>query len=313
MSYSVTAGLVPAVVAAGISLVVVAWLAGRRGVLSSYHAVGLAAAVFSAAFAVLNVVLQLSVVNRDFLIAEIASGRLALRVTSVVVVVAFAQLLIAMSEDEGLPDPHHYDLHRELDQWFERTKGWSLATATSQATVLMFALATSWSLTITGKASILVALLNWSFAFISDDFFLAVNYRRKLGVPPPAFDRWRIKAGRWLVTVLLIVTTVVEYSGLVASLVVGAVVLFTVVMPVVIWYRQGGRLALETIGTVPEYPMSTGDDLRQVVALARAEIERGIVDARANGLPEHEVSEISGYSVSEIDALVANRRAGEAG
>ena len=310
--FSLSAGLIPALIVGAVTLIVGVAMARRYGEYTTYSAIGLAAAVFSASFAVLNVALQLTAIDGRFLTGEIASGRLALRVTSVVVLVAFLHIILALRSEEAEPMPWSWDLYSEFEEWHNRAKGWPLALVASQATLLVFALAMIWSFTISGSASLIVVVLNWSFAFICDDFFLAASYRRKLGVPPPVFDKWRIFTFRLAVVVLLLTATISEYADWVAYVVIGVIVFFYIMVPARRWWNQGGRLALESIGVMPEsYSGIHVKDLKDAVVRLEqvySDVDRYVVLASQDGAAAADLSEITGYSRERVDALLATAR-----
>lgn len=87
-------------------------------------AVGLAAAVFSLVFALANPLMQAGLISAELLRREIASGHLAVRVTSVLVGISFFILFWRVSRESGFQwstghDPE--DDHRQMER--ERRRG----------------------------------------------------------------------------------------------------------------------------------------------------------------------------------------------
>jgi hypothetical protein len=221
--YSSTAGVIPSLIIAGLVLIL-SWIMPSRlslwkGRLGASYAIGAGAASFAVAFTVLNLAVQWQVVSVSLVGKEVANGALALRVISVTAAIMFVRII-----REGMNEPEFTVSVTEYEDWPEdwpdfvytsspedasldsselfageelRRADWPVERRASQATALLLVLCLLWALQVLGRDSVSIALLNWSFAFSSDDFFMAASYRAEREVLPPRFDArliwvWRI-------------------------------------------------------------------------------------------------------------------------
>jgi hypothetical protein len=207
--YSSTAGLILSLIIAGLVLIS-SWVIlfnyasnENSGRLGPSYAIGAGAASFAVVFSVSNLALQPHAINASQVTKELASGFLALRVISVIAAATFARLMLAAREEEKFViDMSLITGDREkdsklLDEEKKRQANWPVGQIASQATVLLLVLCLLLALQALRRDSLAIALLNWSFAFSSDDFFMAASYRVERGVLPPLFDKtliwiWRI-------------------------------------------------------------------------------------------------------------------------
>jgi hypothetical protein len=110
---------------------------------------------------------------------ELANGFLALRVISVTAAVTFVRLMLAARKEEKFiidsalitGDPEKDS--KLYDKEKERQANWPVGRIASQATILLLVLCLLLALQALGRNSLAIALLNWSLAFSSDDFFMA--------------------------------------------------------------------------------------------------------------------------------------------
>ncbi len=208
--YSSTAGSIPSLIIAGLVLIF-SWIVlsnsahyRESGVSGGSHAIGAGAASFAAAFSVINLALQWHVFSRNLVGQEIAHGVLALRVVSVTGALAFGFLMLVAMREPKFVVPMDllsgdWDVDSKLfEEYRKRVGKWPVVAAVSQATVLSLILCLLWALQMLGRDSLAIALLNWSFAFISDVFFMAASYRAEKGVLPSRVDATLIRA--WGVT-----------------------------------------------------------------------------------------------------------------
>ena len=206
-TYSSTAGLILSLIIAAIVLISSSVILfnyasdENSGRLGPSYAIGAGAASFAVAFSVSNLALQPHAINAGLVAQELANGYLALRVISVIAAATFARLMLAAREEKKfiLPDVTG-DPEKDsklLDEEKKRQANWPVGQIASHATVLLLVLCLLLALQALRRDSLAIALLNWSFAFSSDDFFMAASYRVERGALPPLFDKtliwiWRI-------------------------------------------------------------------------------------------------------------------------
>lgn len=213
-SYSV--GVIPAAILASIVAVgsFVRLLRGGHR-LTPLLALGVGSAAFAAFYAILNAALQISSWSVPLLQAEMTNGRLALRFTSLAVATSYVLLILRALQDAAFKSPGGENPTGALKAAMEeneRARSWPLDRAADQGAVFMVALAILWGLTIASRSSVEIALLNWSLAFIVDDFVMAANYRHARGVKPPTFDLIKINVVSLFVIALFIVVAFQEFS-----------------------------------------------------------------------------------------------------
>jgi hypothetical protein len=197
--YSSMAGIIPSLAIAGLVLIL-SWTVishsthySAAGPLGASHAVGAGAVSFAAAFSVLNLALQWNVVSQALVGQEIGDGMLALRVISVTAAIAFERLmLVVMKEPKFVVQSNRisgdWKVDRNLLEEYKKQVGkWPVQAAVSQGTVLLVVLCLLWALQVLRRDSLSIALLNWSFAFVSGAFFMAASYRAERGVLPTRF------------------------------------------------------------------------------------------------------------------------------
>ncbi len=198
--YSSTAGIIPSLVIAG-TVLILSWIVLSRsthysetGPLGVTYALGVATASFAAAFSVLNLAVQGHVVSQGLIGKEIGNGILALRVISITAAIAFGLLMrfATTRVPKFVIDANQisgdWKVDRKLFEEYEQQIGkWPVATAASQGTVLLLVLVLLWVLQMEGRYSLSIALLNWSFALVSDVFFMAASYRADRRVLPTLF------------------------------------------------------------------------------------------------------------------------------
>src|SRR5215831_17494466 len=248
--YSSTAGLLPSLVLAGLALL--ASLILRSGRLSAFHAIGAGAASFAVSFSILNLAVQAPALTRGLLSQELENGVLVLRVISVTAALAFLRLMIAAAREEGFSlagDPYGEDDHILYKEQYRRSQ-WPSEQIASQATVLLLVLCLLWALPLLGRTSLLIALLNWAFAFTADDFFMAASYRVEREVKPPKFDAVLIWSWRTLTLVLFGLVMFQQFSRWVAFLIL-ILVVFLLAQPSLTRGWHTFKFAFETLGIEP--------------------------------------------------------------
>jgi hypothetical protein len=222
--YSSTTGIVPSLVIAGLALL--ASLLLRLGRLSAFHAVGAGAAALTASFSLLNLAVQPSAVTIALLSKELEDGTLALRVISITAASAFVRLMIAGAKEESfflIGDPYGDDVNTVEKEEYRRRQ-WPPEQILNQASVLLLILCLLWALPLLSRASLLIALLNWAYAFTVDDFFMAASYRVEREVRPPKIDGVMIWIWRTLTLVLFGLVMFQQFSWWLASLISGFVI-----------------------------------------------------------------------------------------
>ncbi|WP_418001572.1 hypothetical protein ACNO8X_14650 [Mycobacterium sp. PDNC021] len=215
-----------------------------------------------------------------------------------------------MLKDTALPPPDHpYPTVRKYD-WEERHKGWPLTSVAEHANVFAIALAMIWSFTLNGKTTLVIALLNWIFAFISDDFLIAASYRRKLGVTPPSFDAWRINLGSLGLVVLMVVASTMEYPRWATWAMVSVILVFRIIAPNFHRIRETGAETMELWGVYvgDELYILNSELLRRAVIDRDSEITRRIRAAHEAGVEVEELSAISGYSADRVTEIVQSAK-----
>jgi hypothetical protein len=227
--YSSSAGFIPSLVIAGIVLILSWWKLshsghyGESGRLGILHTIGVGAASFAVAFSVLNLALQPHAVSLKLVSQEVASGVLALRVISVTAAITFGRLMLAGMREEkfvigtsSLSGDYSED-KKLLEVEKKRRANWPVEVIVTDATVLLLVLCLLWALQILGRHSLSIDLLNWSFAFSSDDLFMAASYRAERKVLPPRFDKTLIWI--WRITTLALFCRVVfqQFAAWLAS------------------------------------------------------------------------------------------------
>jgi hypothetical protein len=216
-------------------------------------AVGVAAAVASLVYALLNPVLQTEHLSAEFLQAEIANGRLALRATSVIAGISFCLLLWRVSREPppewtGGSDPEA-DYRTFLEE-AERGK-WPPERAAAQGVLFMVVLVGLWIFAVTSRSSTLIAVLNWTFAFIVDDFAMSANYATDRRVAPPFLDAIKIIAGSLTTIVLFLIVLFREYSTWVGWITF-SFTLFVAVSALIRAYEPLVRSGISTFGILPD-------------------------------------------------------------
>jgi hypothetical protein len=225
--YSSTAGLYPSLILAGLAFLASLIPLHRSARLSTFHAIGAGAASFAAIFSVLNLLVQLDALTRTLLVSDLASGRLALRVISITAAVAFLRLTVAGAKEADFSiagDYYGIDVYNVEKQWQKETS--PPEQLVGQATVLSLVLCTLWTLTLLNRISLLIAVLNWAFAFTADDFYMAASYRLERKVQPPAFDAVLIWIWRTLTVVLFGLVMFQQFTWWLAGLAIALVVFF---------------------------------------------------------------------------------------
>ncbi|MFC8981092.1 hypothetical protein ACFU3J_25595 [Streptomyces sp. NPDC057411] len=233
--YSYDVGALPSAiagVAAGIAALPWTFMRNR---LHPLFAVGLAAAAFSMVFALANPLMQGELLTVELLRQEIASGHLALRVTSVLVGISFCILFWRVSRESGFQSSMGHDPeddHRQFQR--ERRRGaWTIERALAQAVLFMIVLVGLWIFVMTEHSSVLIALVNWLFLFISDDFVMCANYIAYRRAAPPFLDALKIVAGSLATVVVFLVVLFREYDQRIAW----TALAFTLVTVVVMLWR----------------------------------------------------------------------------
>jgi hypothetical protein len=216
-------------------------------------AVGIAAAVFSIAYSILNPLYQLEHVSVSLLRQEIASGHLALRVTSVVIGISFCILFKRVASEppasswtSGTDPDEDYRLYLA-----EAQRGpWPLDRVAAQGSLFMVVLVGLWAFVITSRSSTITSLVNWSFAFIVDDFAISANYVFYRRVPPAKLDARKIIVGSLATFVLFIVALFQEFGPWAGW----TVLVFSLLVVIVAFYRAVAPLlkaGLSTFGIEP--------------------------------------------------------------
>jgi hypothetical protein len=252
--FSYAVGVVPsAIIGLVTGAICVPWTL-RQNRLHPSFTVGIAAAAFSVAYSILNLLLQIEHVSVGHLRVEIADGRLALRVTSVVVGVSFCLVLRRLAKEEPVPESSG-GADPDLDYRIylaERRRGpWPMESAAAQGVLFMLVLVGLWAFVITSRSSTVTALMNWSFAFIVDDFAMATNYVAYRRVPPPRLDALKIALGSSFTFALFLVALFQEF----ASWVGWVTLVFVVIVLLVAIYRRVApfvRSGMSTWGILPD-------------------------------------------------------------
>jgi hypothetical protein len=158
---------------------------------------------------------------------------------------------------DNIPDPYdkfqqaQEDFHREE----ERFNSWPPDQAVGQASVLVIVLTALWSLTILGRSSTVIVLLNWLYAFIIDDFFIAVGYRWHRKVVPPRLYGLKIVGGVFATIVLFMTAVFQEFDRWVGWVALTVVLVLLVGIPLARGFRDALRSlapGLETFGMLPD-------------------------------------------------------------
>jgi hypothetical protein len=239
--YSSMAGIIPSLIVAGLVLIL-SWIAlshsahyRSSGRLGSSYAIGAGAASFAVAFSVLNLAVQWHAINANLAAQELAKGVLVLRVISVTAAVTFVRLmLVGMKEEKfvisasSLSGDYREKDHKLFEEERNRQAKWPVERAAGQATALLLVLCLLWALQIIGRNSLSIDFLNWSFAFSSDDFFMAASYRAERGVLPPRFDATLIWIWRITTLTLFCLVAFQQFAWWLASLIIVLTIFFLI-------------------------------------------------------------------------------------
>jgi hypothetical protein len=150
------------------------WVSRPRREVTLAAIVGGASVGFAAVFAVANLALQPTAVNRALVEQEVANGRLVLRLTSLIFMVRFFLDLRRIAAEgplyeylEGHPDLNVSAVDAEFSE-----RGWRSERVLSRFTLLAGVYATLWALIIAGRTSLELSALSYLLAFVADDFLI---------------------------------------------------------------------------------------------------------------------------------------------
>lgn len=250
-----------------------------RNRLHPLFVVGLAAGVFSMSYALVNPLLQTKLLSVELLRQEIASGHLALRVTSVLVGISFFILFWRVSREPAFqwswghdPEGDHRQMERE---W--RRGAWTLERALAQAVLFMIVLVGLWIFVMTEHSSVLIALVNWLFLFISDDFVMCANYIAYRKAAPPLLDAIKIIAGSLATVVVFLVILFQEFDRRIAW---GALAFTLVTTVVMLWraFSPAWMTFASTFGILPEEEDWRPDEDEEVLVASVEKLrEQGVL------------------------------------
>ncbi|MFE7230405.1 hypothetical protein ACFVAF_06985 [Streptomyces sp. NPDC057596] len=240
MLYSNELGVLPAVLTGTtIGLLGLYWAIRPTNRLHLSFCAGLACAASAMVYALLNPLLQVSDFSAAHLRDEIANGHLALRATSLIIGFSFCVIFWRVAHEKAPEYSMGADPEKDLRTMTQEARRgiWTLERAAAQGVLFMVILVGLWVLVITSRTSTLIAILNWAFLFIVDDFVMSANYIAHRRVGPPKLDAWKI-AGCSLGTVVLFVIILfqefdrwVGWTVLCFTLLIAMVTLFRAVAP----------------------------------------------------------------------------------
>jgi hypothetical protein len=166
--------------------------------------------LFSAFFAITNLLVQIPELNLTWVRDELANGRLALRVTSVICAASFVWLAVQISrlERREAPTgahPSFYSINEEILERLQREGAWSPERMVARLAIFSITFALVWGLVLADRSSGSIATLNWLLAFVVDDYVLVIAYRIQRQVTPPGLHATRIRLANLAMSALLIV------------------------------------------------------------------------------------------------------------
>lgn len=230
-------------------------------------------------YALANPLLQIELLSVEHLKQEIASGQLALRASSVLVGVSFFILFWRVSREPVLQlslgsDPEG-DYRQMLREW--RRGVWTLERALAQAVLFMIVLVGLWIFVMTERSSVLIALANWLFLFISDDFVMCANYIAYRKAAPPLLDAIKVIVGSLATVVVFLVVLFQEFDRRIAW---GSLAFTLLVAVVMLWRTFAPRYAvfLSTFGILPDEEDWRPDEYEEVLVASIEKLqEQGVL------------------------------------